>query len=144
MIWSISPKQPSSSGDGVDLSARLCHDEPLGDRLLAYYFGAQLQAVRRGPWKLILPISEYPGQPASLWYLVAPELFHRQHRLFPQAELYRLDDDIAECRDLAAERPDIVAGLTAAAADFDAAFQADRRAQVWLEPVAIPAAPPPG
>ena len=129
--------------DGRDLSPLLLGGEEagLGDRLFCYYFGGQLQAVRRGVWKLILPISEYPRQPDSLWYLLVPDLFKRQHRLFPKAELYNLHDDAGETCDVAAEHPDIVRALLAEAQRFDAELQNDRSEQVWLEPMAIPASP---
>ncbi len=128
--------------DGADISGLLFEgdDAGPGERLFCYYFGSQLQAVRRGPWKLVLPIAEYPEKPQSLWYLVSPELFERQHRLFPRAELYNLDTDIGETTDLAAERPDVVRSLIQEARQFDAGMQEDKRDQVWLEPAAIPGA----
>ena len=130
--------------DGTDLSGLLFEREDLrpAERLFCYYFGTQLQAVRRGSWKLILPIDEYPSPPSSLWYLVSPNLFEHQHRLFPKAELYNLATDIAETTDLAAEHPDVVAALLAAAHEFDDRLQADKRDQVWLETMAIPDALP--
>ncbi|MBT4819401.1 MAG: hypothetical protein HON70_27080, partial [Lentisphaerae bacterium] len=127
--------------DGTDISGLLLDGEAAGpgERLFCYYFGAQLQAVRRGRWKLILPISEYPEPPQSLWYLVSPELFQRQHRLFPKAALYDLSADIGETDDLATAHPEIVRDLLQAAREFDCGMQDDRREQVWLEPAAIPA-----
>jgi len=129
--------------DGRDISGLLLggdEDGP-GERLFCYYFGAQLQAVRRGPWKLILPVVEYPERPESLWYRLIPELFQRQHRLFPMAELYNLDNDIGETTNVAEQNPELVESLLAEARQFDRTLQADKREQVWLElpspPVAL-------
>ena len=130
--------------DGTDIGGLILEGDQAGpgERLFCYYFGTQLQAVRKGPWKLVLPIDEYPEPPASLWYLVSPNLFERQHRLFAKAELYNLVSDVAESTNLATEYPEIVATLLAAAHEFDGRLQADKREQVWLEPAAIPDALP--
>ena len=65
-----------------------------------YYYMAQLQAVRSGRWKLYLPL-------AKKW-----TSFGGRTRNAP-AELYDLDADISETRNLAAERPEVVARLAA-------------------------------
>ena len=107
-----------------------------------YYFGPQLQAVRRGEWKLFLRITAYPEPaPVSLWYEHNPELMERQHRLWPEPVLYDLSRDIGEAHNVAADHPDVVEQLTALARDFDTALQRDRRAQVF---VAGPKPPAPG
>ena len=131
--------------DGTDISGLLCDSEESGpgDRFFCYYFGTQLQAVRDGRWKLILPISDYPDQPQSLWYLVSPTLFQHQHRLFPKAELYDLHEDIGETRDRATEWPEIVEDLLRKALAFDQGMQKDKRQPVWLECAQIPAMKPP-
>jgi arylsulfatase A-like enzyme len=129
--------------DGADISGLLLENATGAppERLFCYYFGTQLQAVRRGRWKLVLPIDEYPERPQSLWYLLIPELFERQHRLFPRSELYDLAVDIGETTDVAAQQPALVAELLAEAGRFDDALQADRRQQVWLAPPSVPATP---
>ncbi len=66
-----------------------------------YYHMDQLQAVRSGPWKLYLPLEA--------------RLQHAAQRPRVAARLYHLQHDIGETRDLAAERPDIVARLAALA-----------------------------
>ena len=130
--------------DGTDISGLLCDGEEASpaDRLFYYYFGSQLQAVRDDRWKLILPISDYPDQPQSLWYLVSPNLFQRQHRLFAKAELYDLHEDIGETRDRAAEYPEIVEDLLSKALAFDQGMQKGKRQPVWLEYAKIPAMKP--
>jgi arylsulfatase A-like enzyme len=95
-----------------------------------YYFGGQLQAVRVGHWKLFLAIEEYPERPPSLWYQLQPDLFERHYRLLPASELYNLDDDIGETRNVAADHPEIVQRLTRVAESFDKALQPDKAAMV--------------
>jgi arylsulfatase A-like enzyme len=111
--------------DGIDLSGFLSKDgASLPRRTLFHYFGPQLQAVREGRWKLFVPIDKLPErQLASLWFTHQPELFARQHRLWPQPMLYDLDADVGETTDVAAEHADVVARLLRAAREFDATFQ---------------------
>ena len=78
--------------DGQDLSKLLIQGEtPQQPRILYHYFGPQLQAIREGKWKLFLPIAQLPEKRLpSLWFIHQPELFARQHRLWPQSTLYKL------------------------------------------------------
>ena len=113
--------------DGVDLS-RVLRGEgaeaALASRLLVHYFGPQLQAVREGPWKLILPVTAYPARrEPSLWFAHQPALYERQHRLWPQPTLYHLPTDRGETTDVAARHPDLVERLRRRAQAFDAALQ---------------------
>jgi len=80
--------------DGLDLSGLLRgrEDARLEGRTLAFYRHDRLQAIRRGPYKLHLYLAEWKGEVRD------PLLFD-------------LDRDAAETRDLAAERPDLVAEL---------------------------------
>jgi len=102
------------------------------DRLFCYYFGAQLQAVRKGRWKLFLAIREYPERPPSLWYQGNDRLFHRHYRLMPHPELYDLSADIGETKNVAAQHPDLVKALTREAAQFDRRLQSDKRAMFFV------------
>jgi arylsulfatase A len=116
--------------DGRDISALLKNaGEPQGGaRLLTHYFGVQLQAVREGPWKLIVPITQPPAiRVESLWFAHQKGLFERQHRLWTQATLYHLTDDPGEQNDLAAAHPEIVTRLIAKAQAFDRSFQPEIR-----------------
>jgi arylsulfatase A-like enzyme len=63
-----------------------------------YYFSDQLQAVRSGPWKLYLPLARKRAGGVK--------------RIDFSAELYNLNDDIAELRNVASAHPDIVERLT--------------------------------
>src|SRR5207248_9878665 len=90
-------------------------------RVLFHYFGPQLQAVREGKWKLFLQIGELPEKRlASLWFTHQPELFSRQHRLWPKPTLYDLANDVGETTDVSAEYPEIVQRLNDMARSFDA------------------------
>jgi len=107
--------------------------EGLSQEPFFYYFGMQLQAVRLGNWKLFLRHSEPHEQSASLWYLQNPELYERHHRLREEAELYDLNADKAESRNLASERPEIVERLDGIARRFDKRMQSDKRHPVYLD-----------
>ncbi len=113
--------------DGEDITPRL-YGKPLSadpePRALLHYFGVQLQAVREGPWKLIVPVGEYPKtRVPSLWFEHQAGLFERQHRLWPKAALYNLAADPGEQADLADANPEVVARLLEKARGFDRAFQ---------------------
>jgi hypothetical protein len=111
-------------------------------RLLTHYFGVQLQALRYGPWKLIVPINQLPTlRMPSIWFEHQPGLFERQHRLWPKAVLYNLEDDPSETTDLAEQHPKVVERLLDMARSFDAAFQNQIQP---MEPLAGPKPPEPG
>jgi arylsulfatase A-like enzyme len=99
--------------------------DTVGERLFCYYFGVQLQAVRLGRWKLLLRVEEYPDGVDSLWYRTNPALFERHHRMLEKPELYDLVEDIAESKNLAGERGDVVERLATMAREYDRALQAD-------------------
>ena len=116
---------PGLTLDGADISPLLKGQSSSADpRMLFHYFGVQLQAVRQGPWKLIMPVEHYPEQRVpSLWYEHQPGLFERQHRLWPKAMLYDLTKDTGEKTDVANEHPEVVARLLDRAYKFDEGFQ---------------------
>jgi arylsulfatase A-like enzyme len=127
--------------DGQDLSSFLVRKEPVPPRMLFHYFGPQLQAVREEKWKLFLPIDHVPEKRlTSLWFVHQPELFARQHRLWPKPTLYDLSQDLGETTDVAAEHSDIVARLLATARSVDATFQSQIR-DLEMEAGPIPPAP---
>ena len=107
--------------------------EALPQEPFFYYFGAQLQAIRLGHWKLFLSQAGPPEQSASLWYLQNPELFERHHRKREEPELYNLEADREETRNLATERPEIVERLDGIARRFDERMQRDKRRPVYLD-----------
>jgi arylsulfatase A len=111
--------------DGQDKSSMLLGEASFHEtRIVFDYFGVQLQAVREGPWKLLVPIKEAPTtRVPSLWFEHQPGLFERQHRLWPKATLYNLADDLGETTDIAKAHPGIVASLLQKANSFDAQFQ---------------------
>lgn len=67
-----------------------------------YYYGPQLQAVRRGRWKLVLPLAE--------------RMVNLQGKTSPgAAALYDLETDVGETANRHAEQPGVVRELTALA-----------------------------
>ena len=111
----------------------LGNTETLPEEPFFYYFGTQLQAIRLGAWKLFLRQTEPAELSSSLWYLQNPELFERHHRLRPEPELYDLDTDRAETRNVASERPEMVERLVGIARRFDERMQRDKRRPVYLD-----------
>jgi arylsulfatase A-like enzyme len=125
--------------DGRDLGPALAGVAAVPARPLYHYFGYQAQAVRDGRWKLLVAVDRRPEpRPPSLWWDHQPALFESQHRLLAAPELYDLAADPGERHNLAGAHPEIVARLTAAVQDFDAALQRDRRPMEF-----VPGPPPP-
>ena len=111
-------------------------------RVLLHYFGVQPQAVREGRWKLLLDGVPAPDpRPLSLWWEHLPALFTTQHRVLTAPELYDLEADPGEAKNLAANRPEVVDRLKALALELDVDVQRDRRP---VQVVTGPPPPPPG
>lgn len=92
--------------DGVDQTALLLGQSETGARTHHYYFSQnELHAVRRGPWKLILP-----DRKTFYGYV--------KDRGSNAVELYHLDTDLGESRNVAADHPLVVAELRQLAAAF--------------------------
>lgn len=94
---------PDRKLDGVDVSAFLLGDaeeSPRDDYL--YYSGCLLTGVRVDNWKLVLPRPANP--PGTGWW-------GRMIEKVEANELYDLDADPGETKNVAAENPDIVAKL---------------------------------
>lgn len=84
--------------DGEDFSAVFLDPEaPAPRQSFAYYFGDALEAVRKGPWKLHFP-SEKKG-------VTSPELYH-------------LEEDPGETRNVAEANPGVVRDLASLADTF--------------------------
>jgi arylsulfatase A-like enzyme len=93
--------------DGVDQTALLLGQSDGGAREHFHYFSQnELHAVREGSWKLILPNRKvfYP---------------YVKDRGTEGAELYQLDRDIGEMKNVADANPDVVKRLTALAQNFE-------------------------
>ncbi len=109
--------------DGRDATDML-KGKPTESRMFFHYFGVQLQAVRKGPWKLFVPVTKLPDMRVpSLWFEHQPGLFEKQHRLWPKPTLYNLKADVSETRDVAAEHPEVVNAMLKMAHAFDDTFQ---------------------
>ncbi|HUR60438.1 MAG TPA: sulfatase [Opitutaceae bacterium] len=129
--------------DGQDIGLLLTtggeEQSRAGERTIYHYFGYQLQALRQGRWKLFVAVDKRPEpRPVSLWFEHAPTVFETQHRLLGAPELYDLGSDPGEALNVATQHPEIVARLTAAAREFDAALQRDKRPMEFA-----PGPPPP-
>ncbi len=109
-------KLPDKKIDGLDIWPLFVGTPGAKNPHEAYYFyygENQLQAVSSGPWKLQLPhtYSTLAGRPGGSGG--KPVAYEK--RVIEQPELYNLDDDIGESKDVAAEHPDVVARLLALA-----------------------------
>jgi arylsulfatase A len=83
--------------DGVDISETLLNGAPSPRKTLIYYRGAQIYAVRKGPWKMHVQSQAAYGQPKPEKH-DPPLLFHLEH-------------DTSERFDLAKEHPEVIADL---------------------------------
>lgn len=106
--------------NGADLAPLLLGKTKESPRTAHYYFsGNQLEAVRSGPWKLVVaPQSEGTGKPRVP--AVSPD------KPFKPI-LYNLDTDIGETTDVAARHPEVVQRLQALVAQMDADLGAKRQ-----------------
>ena len=102
---------PEHEIDGVDIRPLLQGDQDADPRdHLYYYYGRQLHAVRQGRWKLHFPhgYRSYKGVEPGKGGLPGPYA-HGETGL----ELYDLENDLGETRDVADEHPDVVERLKA-------------------------------
>ncbi len=103
---------PEHPIDGLDIYGLLTAEPEARcphDVFLHYYRTGELQALRSGPWKLILPhtlLTHVPGEDGTDGL---PGRSAQVKILAPQ--LYHLGDDIGETIDLAAEQPAVLAYL---------------------------------
>lgn len=87
--------------DGHSLAPLLCEGvrgSAYDETGFFYYFMGQLQAVRSGPWKLYLPLS-------------AKLLGPGQQTASAELNLFNLDDDVGEAREVSAQHPEVVRRL---------------------------------
>ena len=89
--------------DGMDLSATLKKGEPSPRDSIAYYRSGELQAFRKGLYKIRLVSEGAYGMPPKRTVHETPQLFH-------------LGQDPGEKYDIAAEHPKVVSDLQAAVA----------------------------
>jgi len=103
---------PSHPIDGLDI-VDLLQSKPNAtcphNVFYHYYRQGELQAIRSGPWKLILPHDAYcivADQPGS-----EGKPGKSQTRKILEPELYHLDNDLGETTNLANEKPEVVERL---------------------------------
>jgi arylsulfatase A len=108
----IGGKLPERKIDGLDASPVLL-DQPGAksphEALFFYYNANDLEAIRSGRWKLVLPHTyrTAAGMPRASGGTPSK---YKQAKV-ERAELYDLDNDRAESKDVAAEHPEVVARL---------------------------------
>ena len=101
-------RPPERVIDGRDVSRLLAGESPLTDTepVFVYYTSrGKLAGLRRGPWKLLLDGDQ----------------------------LFQVEQDVSEARDVAKAHPDLVAELRALAEEFDAAIERDARPELRVE-----------
>jgi arylsulfatase A-like enzyme len=98
--------------DGVDLTGFLRDETPSPRIRVCHFWKSEVLAIRAGPWKL---------------HLRRGAVGQRSRRLAPP-ELYDLDSDRAETRNVAAEHPEIVTELTTLSASVRGSIEAGRLA----------------
>ena len=108
---------PKNKLDGKDITPLLLGDTRAKSPQEAYYFyynSNELQAVRSGDWKLMLP-QQYRtlGRNPIVAKGGIPSRYQQAKITAPQ--LYHLRQDIGETRNIAAEHPEVVARLLALA-----------------------------
>ena len=92
--------------EGVDQTELLLGRSERGARDHFHYFSQnELHAVRQGPWKLVLPNR-------TVFYTYVKD------RGSNEPELYHLDRDIGETRNVARDHPEVVARLTRLAQSY--------------------------
>ncbi|MCS6865120.1 MAG: sulfatase-like hydrolase/transferase [Gemmataceae bacterium] len=112
----LGAQRPKRTIDGRDIGP-LLRNQPNArcpHEAYFFYFGAgELQAVRSGPWKLILPHTyrTMAGQPPGR----DGQPGRYQQVKIEQPELYNLDADIGETKNVAAKHPEVVEKLLALA-----------------------------
>ena len=108
----VDAKLPSHKIDGLDVWPLLAGDEGAKnphDAYFVYYANNELQAVMAGPWKLYLPHTyrTLGGRPGGHDGLPVPY----EQRKLTHPELYNLEADVGETKDLATAQPDEVKRL---------------------------------
>jgi arylsulfatase A-like enzyme len=104
---SLAGAPPVAGIDGMDLSATLKKGEPSPRDSIAYYRSGELQAFRKGLYKIRLVSEGAYGLPPKRTVHETPQLFH-------------LGQDPGEKFDIAAEQPEVVSDLQAAVAAHQA------------------------
>ncbi|MFN6398290.1 MAG: sulfatase [Planctomycetota bacterium] len=103
------PSQPIDGLDILDLFTCKPDAKCPHDAFYHYFRQGELQAIRSGPWKLMLPHDVYcivPDQPGA-----DGKPGKSQIRKITQPELYHLGNDLGETTNLAKEQPEVLGQL---------------------------------
>lgn len=92
--------------DGLNISAHLLKQEPIGERTLAYYHKGELRAFRKGDWKIKMP---YPGNEFKPWQDAVPA---------HDTLLFNLKADVGEQANLLSQCPQKAEELLSAMDQF--------------------------
>ena len=114
---------PSNKLDGSDILPLLTgNDNAKSPHEVFYYFkGLKLEAVRKGPWKLHLAVTEQQGNGKG----TKKNAKQASAKSMPSQQLYNLDDDIEESSNVAEANRPVVAELLALAEAMDADLGTD-------------------
>jgi arylsulfatase A-like enzyme len=104
--------------DSISLAETLLEGKPSRRNVFAYYRGANLEAIRKGDWKL---------------HFCKIGWNSRANENIVLSELYHLRDDVGEAHNVYDAHPDIVAELEAEAEAFRQAFGDRRLGRVGTE-----------
>jgi arylsulfatase A-like enzyme len=110
----VGAELPKYAIDGKDIGI-LLRNEPNAksphEAFYHYYNTGELQAIRSGKWKLMLPHTYRTMQGQAAGKDGKPGRYRQVKIAAP--ELYDLDADVSESKDVAADNPDVVAKLLA-------------------------------
>src|SRR6185437_6059857 len=110
----VGAELPKLAIDGKDIGALLRNESNAKsphEAFYHYYNTGELQAIRSGKWKLMLPHTYRTMQGQAAGKDGKPGRYRQVKIAAP--ELYDLDADVGESKDVAADNPDVVAKLLA-------------------------------
>ena len=111
----IGAKSPALPIDGLDIRPLLFGETGARsphEALFFYYADGQLQSMRSGSWKLMFPHTSRTMNGQAPGHGGEPGKYRN---LAVGLELYDLDADVGETKNLTAEKPEVVAKLQAMA-----------------------------
>ncbi|MBN2301582.1 MAG: sulfatase [Lentisphaerae bacterium] len=95
--------------DSISMTDAILEGKPTKRNVFAYYYGRNLEALRKGDWKLHF---------CRIGWCVAPDNVNN----LPSPQLYNLHDDVGETNNVCDRHPEIVAELETEAEEFRRIF----------------------